>query len=571
MTARRTTGEHSAPLPRLGRLAGRIAGRAWHLPPATDHVVVTRAIPVPGADGVRLLTDHYAPAAGSAGPVIMVRSPYGRMALLAAATAVPFAERGYHVILQSCRGTFGSTGEFEPMVNEIADGHATVAWLRDQPWFDGRLATMGPSYLAFAQWALAMDPPPEWRAAIVQFGPHDFGRAVYGQGAFDLGNFLGWADMVSHQESGGLLGMLRRSMTAPRRLEPVARALPMAGAADDLLGVHRSWYNDWVTHSDLADPFWTNMRLAEALRRIPVPTMLFGGWQDLFLEQTLEQYQVLRERGLDVRLTVGPWAHNDIVRLSRIMVGESLEWLDEHVRGGTGGGTGGRREHPVRVHVGGAGWRDLDHWPPSGLTEHTFHLHRGGGLDRAVPAGHGAATLLAYDPADPTPGVGGATMARDAGVRDNAPVESRADVLTFTSPPLEHVLEIYGRPVVEVHLTSDNPYADLFVRLCDVDTKGVSRNLCDQNIRLDPKDAHAGERPSGVDVERLVRVELSETAHRFGRGHRLRLQLTGGAFPRFARNLGTGEAPGTGSRIRPVRHEVHHDAGRPSRLVVRAG
>ncbi len=140
------------------------------------------------------------------------------------------AERGYHVLLQSCRGTFGSGGEFEPMRHEITDGQDTVAWLRRQDWFEGRLATFGPSYLGFVQWALALDPPPELVAAVVQVGPHDFARAAYSHGVFGLCNYVIWTDLIAHQESAGMLRGLVRSVTAERRLRPALARMPVKAA-----------------------------------------------------------------------------------------------------------------------------------------------------------------------------------------------------------------------------------------------------------------------------------------------------------------------------------------------------
>ncbi len=129
------------------------------------------------------------------------------------------------MLLQSCRGTFGSGGAFEPMRHEVSDGQDTVAWLRNQSWFDGRLATSGPSYLGFVQWALAMDPPPELVAAVVYVGPHDFSRTAYRNGVFDLYNFMSWSDLIVHQERVNPL----QGMVPDRRGAPVRpRAPPQA-------------------------------------------------------------------------------------------------------------------------------------------------------------------------------------------------------------------------------------------------------------------------------------------------------------------------------------------------------
>jgi putative CocE/NonD family hydrolase len=524
--------------------------RAWSLPRQRNQVAVDRDLKVPMSDGTILLADHYIPVPVASAPTVLVRCPYGRAFPFSMGSAQIIAERGYHVLLQSCRGTFGSGGEFEPMRNEIADGRDTVAWLREQDWFTGRLGTLGASYLGFVQWALAMDPPPELAAAVVQVGPHDFSRSAYRNGVFDLYNFLTWADLIAHQEDTGLLQGAVRNATAPRRLRPALATLPVRAGARTMLGAGSPWFESWLEHPELTDEFWTPLQCGAALDQTAVPTLVIGGWHDLFLEQTLEQYRTLAARGVPTRLLVGPWAHLDAA-ISGIALSESLAWLDRYL------GPGAHRaadasapERSVRIWVGGeqetrkspkiarppgrvGQWREIAGWPPPGAGEQRWYLGPHGALSPREPAaGQDAAPArFRYDPADPTPSVGGAIMAPDAGARDNRPVEQRPDVLVFSSEPLDQPVEIIGEVAAELSVTRDNPHADLFVRLCDVSPRGRSVNVCDGIVRLTDRDPLAGP----------VRVSLIGVAHRFGRGHRLRLQVSGGAYPRFARNPGNGE------------------------------
>ncbi len=524
---------------------GRSVGRAWSLPPRRNDVAIVRDVAVPMSDGTVLRADHYLPVTDRRVATVLVRSPYGRGFPYNLISAQLIAERGFHVLLQSCRGTFGSGGDFDPMRHEAADGQDTVAWLRHQHWFDGRLATYGLSYLGFVQWALAQDPPPELVAAVIQVGPHDFSRAAYHHGAFDLQNFLGWSDMVAHQETTGAVSRLWRMATSDRRLRPALNGLPVTASGRDLLGAGAPWFEGWLEHPDLADPFWAPLQCEAALERIAVPTLLVGGWQDLFLEQTLEQYQVLSGRGVPTRLLIGPWTHVEVATKGGAAMAESLAWLDRYAGPGVTGkgavpGTSTPAENSVRVWVGGkrtgAGWREVSGWPPPGPREQRWYLGPLGSLAPGVPAAAGTAPArFRYDPADPTPSVGGATMTPSAGVRDNRTLEARADVLVFTSEPLAGPVEILGEVAAELSVARDNPNADLFVRLCDVDEKGRSRNVCDGIVRLTAADPQDG----------VVRISLLGAAHIFGPGHRLRLQVSGGAHPRFARNPGTGqvEAP----------------------------
>ena len=551
------------PLSRGAVAVGRAAGRGWSLPPRRNRVAVEYDVEVPMSDGTVLLATHYIPVSVASAATVLVRCPYGRTGPFALQTGQILAERGYHVLLQSVRGTFGSGGDFEPMRHEITDGQDTVAWLRQQSWFEGRLATYGPSYLGFVQWALAMDPPPELAAAVVHVGPHDFSRSAYRNGAFDLYNYVMWSDLVAHQESSGMLRGMARMFTAERRLRGVLSGLPVAARYADVIGREPAWSERWMDHPQASDPFWAPMQCGPALERITVPVLLVGGWQDLFIEQTLEQYRTLAGRGVPVRLVVGPWAHLDLNSQGTIAINESLAWLDRYAGPGRNGPAAAPAppDHPVRVWVGGEDarqWREIGGWPPPGVAEQRWYLGANGSLGPGEPAGDVPAASFDYDPADPTPSPGGAIMAMNAGSRDNRAVERRLDVLVFSSDPLDEPVEILGEVAAEVFLTRDNPYADLFVRLCDVDPRGRSRNVCDGIVRLTEADPLTG----------TVRVSLVAAAYRFGRGHRIRLQVAGGAFPRFARNPGNGQLDATAADLVPTHYDIGLDAAHPSVLLL---
>jgi hypothetical protein len=578
VTQRRPGAVAARPLGPRAVALGALMARAWSLPPRRNRVAVERDLAVPMSDGTVLLADHYLPVSVAAAATVLVRCPYGRSGPFALQNAQLLAERGYHVLLQSVRGTFGSGGEFEPMRREITDGQDTVAWLRGQPWFEGRLATFGPSYLGFVQWALAMDPPPELVAAVVHVGPHDFSRSAFRNGAFDLYNYVAWSDLVLNQENTGLARTLARTATADRRLRPVLGRLPVADGFRDLLGREPAGAERWLEHPRPDDPFWAPMQCAPALDRITAPVLVVGGWHDLFIEQALEQYRALSGRGVPARLVVGPWTHLDIGSQGGVPMTESLAWLDRYAGPGRTGPRAAARpaapgsaaqdpvaplpDRAVRIWVGGEGageWRETGTWPPSGAAPQRWYLGAHGSLSLAAPGSQiPSAASFRYDPADPTPSPGGATLSVRAGSRDNRAVERRPDVLVFSSDPLGEPAEVIGEVAAELRVTRDNPYADLFARLCDVDPRGRSRNVCDGIVRLTAADPLTG----------TVRVSLLGAAHRFGRGHRIRLQVAGGAFPRFARNPGNGllDAPAAG--LVPARYEIGLDAAHPSALLL---
>ncbi|BCI52769.1 hydrolase [Mycolicibacterium litorale] len=536
---------------KLRRTVGKVVSRTLALPPHTTGYTVDRGVRVPMRDGVDLIADHYVPDTSTPAGTLLVRGPYGRGWPFSALFAGVYATRGYHVVVQSVRGTFGSGGEFTPMVHEKDDGADTAAWLRDQPWFTGSFATVGLSYLGFTQWALLTDPPPELKAAVITVGPHDFRASTWGTGSFSLNDFLGWSDMVAHQEDSRGVAALVRQVRARRALARATADLPLGEAGRRLLGSGAGWYESWIERADDA-AFWDRLRATEALDRVNVPILLFGGWQDLFLEQTLAQYAHLRGRGVPAALTVGAWTHSQLMtKAAPTVLRESLDWLATHL-----GGRPDPGRSPVRIEIHNDGWQDLPDWPPA-MPERQLFLHTTGGLSATPPDPTAPPSTFTFDPTDPTPTIGGRLLSPQGGYRADNRLAERDDVLSFTGGPLPTDLYVVGTPFVELAHTCDNRHRDLFVRLSEVDRKGRSRNVTDGFRRLTGDDG-------------LVRLELDAVAHRFRAGSRLRLLIAGGSHPRFARNLGTGEPPATGRTTVPATHTVHHGLGGVSRLVLPA-
>ena len=516
---------------------------------------------VPMRDGVELIADHYKPATTNPAGTLLVRGPYGRGWPFSMLFARVYASRGYHVVIQSVRGTFGSGGEFAPMVHEIADGADTAAWLRDQPWFTGSFATIGSSYLGFTQWALLTDPPPEMKAAVIIVGPHDLSAPRWGTGSFGLNDFLGWSDMVAHQEDPGRIRAIVRQVRARRALAAATSALPVGEAGRALLGTGAPWYESWLEHPEHDDPHWAPLQLHQALERTQIPVLLLSGWQDLFLEQTLAQYHRLRERGVPVSVTLGPWTHTQLMTKGAPMViRESLDWLGAHSPASGRYPQSGIRKvarKPVRIHVNGHGWKDLPDWPPA-MPEQALYLQPAGRLGDTAPGAETPASSFTFCPSDPTPTIGGRLLSPEGGYRNDTRLAQRADVLTFTGEPLQADLYVVGNPLLQLSHSCDNRYNDLFVRISEVDARGRSRNVSDGYLCATPD-------------SRNVRIELDAIAHRFPAGSRIRVLIAGGSHPRFARNLGTGEPLISGRQLASATHTVHLGEGGTSRLVLPAG
>jgi putative CocE/NonD family hydrolase len=535
-------------------LTSRIMGRLAKLPPRRDggQVAVDRDLEVPMPDSAVLLADRWYPVGdGERPPVVVLRSPYGRRQL--GLVGRLFAERGYQVLIQSTRGSFGSAGAWVPFFNEQEDGQATHKWLAEQPWFGGVSGTWGPSYLGLTQWAVAGDPPEHLKAMAPSVTASNFrDAATYPGGSFSLETGATWIHQLEVQEQ-SLPRMLFAHLRSTRHLDAVYRVLPLSRA--DWAGVRRSisFYQDWLVHEQPGDPWWHPVDFGRDLGRVP-PMSLVGGWFDIFLPDQVADFEALVRAGRTARLTIGPWTHTS-PKAGGEQLRDALDWFDEHLLARKP-----RRPHlGVRIHVmGDDRWVDLRSWPPP-ATVSRWHLQGGAGLSPAPPAG-APPDRFRYDPLEPTPSLGGPSLNfRTSGPRDQAERERRADVLCYTTESLTAPLTIAGPLRAEIWLRSSAPSTDVSTRLCVVDAEGVSTNVADGILRLQPGDGE----PDGAGTMRAD-VAMWPTAVTVKAGERLRLQVAAGAHPLFARNPGTGERLGAAKRTVVADIEVLHDPDHPS-------
>jgi uncharacterized protein len=535
--------------------ATRAAGLLARLPPArTSEVSVRRDIEVVMPDGVILLADRYRARGHPTQPVVLMRSPYGRRGIWSLCARL-FAERGYQVLIQSCRGTGGSGGEFDAYRCEAQDGQATLAWMARQPWFPGKVGMFGPSYLGIVQWAIAGDPPDMLCAMAVPISSARVRAFTYPGGTFPLDSTLTWLALLA-RERPGRRRSLGDQLAARRRLASGFSALPLSAADVAVTGERVPFYQDWLARMD-DDAFWEPVEFDRRLGALTVPVTMVTGWYDMFLPAQLADYLELRAAGRDVRLTVGPWKHTDPGAAVESLR-DAFDWFGRHLLTGGGGVTSPR----VRLFVGGdRRWLEVDAWPPPARNVR-WHLQPGGLLHTRTPQ-PSAPDRYRYDPRDPTPSVGGTVLAPSGGRRDNRALERRGDVLVYTTAPLVRDVEVVGPVAAALHVRSTLEHTDFFVRLCDVEPSGKSLNICDGLMRLTPSQWRRGD--DGVGT---LEVALWPAAHVFRRGHRIRVQVSSGAHPRFARNLGGGEPLPTAVTMHVADQEVWHDPDHPSAIVL---
>jgi len=547
-------------------LFSEILARRMRLPRAqTLDVVCERDLAAEMDDGAVLLADRWVARdlTAVAQPTVLVRSPYGRRQVVGLLLGRLLAERGLQVIVQSVRGTFGSGGAFSPF-DERADGLATLRWLRRQPWHAGPIGTLGPSYLGFVQWALAAEAGDDLAAMSIHVSASQFHGQTYAGASVSLENVASWMVVLAGQER--RLGPLTIGR-ALRRLPALLTELPLSDLDERSTGAAVDWYREALATPRATDPYWVRRDFSATVGDVTAAVQFVGGWYDILLPWMLDDFQALQAAGRRPQMLIGPWSHTD-PGLIGAAEREGLGWLRAHLLGDD------RlvRSSPVRVMVTGersrGGWRDLEAWPPPGTGERRLYLSGGFGLGSSPPAGSPQpGDRYRYDPADPTPSLGGPVLLSRQPVLDNAPLESRSDVLVYTGPELSETVEAIGPVRVELWVRADAPSFDLFARTCDVDEAGVSRNVCDALTTVAEPWHSCGE-----DGAWRVAFRLWPMAHRFAAGHRIRLQVSSGAFPRYSRNPDTGADPVTAdaAAMRPVEVEVLHDGAHPSALVLPA-
>ena len=526
------------------------------LPAGARHrVAIQRDLKVPMRDGMELVADRYHPIGVHKAPVVLLRSPYGKGVMVASTMARPLAAQGFQVLVQCCRGTGNSGGVFNPLRGEQSDGLDTIQWIKSQCWYAGSLGTYGGSYLGMTQWAIAKDAKSDVTAMAMTATLSGLHRMHYAGDSFMLEIALSWTNMMANRRLwsqwrlflGLLLGI---SLLSARQ----SRHLPLMDLDTVVAGKRIPFWREWTEHANADDPYWADVDFHGAALLSGPPISMVTGWYDLFAPWQLRDFAALQRSGRKARLTIGPWGHTD-TELNRESLLDAFKWFRTLLLGDRPAAT----EKLVRLFVVGSNaWREFESWPPAECVTVPWYLSGEFRLiDGCLEASQPDSFL--YDPANPTPSLGGAGMSRKRHTVDNRSLENRSDVVCYTSTSLDQDIEVIGVVEALLYVSIDAASADFFVRLCDVDPKGVSWNVCDGLQKIQGEGA--------MSVQRVL-VRLWPIAYRFKRGHRLRVQISGGAFPRWARNTGTAEPLTIATHLRNVNQTIHHNLEAPSAILL---
>ena len=564
-------------------------------------------LPIPMRDGVRLYADVYRPSPPGKYPVLLQRTPYNKNAArnrVMALDALRSASHGYAVVIQDARGRYASEGEFYPFLHEMEDGYDTVEWCAAQPWSSGKVGMYGRSYAGATQWLAACNRPPSLAAIAPGLTASDYYEGwTYQGGALAWGFAASWA--LGALAYGSLARAQGSTLPADARDRLVGAIDGMADSFEYLPlkdfpylkdGLAPYFY-DWLSHPR-SDDYWKRWRIEDFWAGMDVAAFNLGGWHDIFLKGTLRNFVGMRHKAPSQRtrkaqrLLIGPWHHatpfpdvsgevyfgTGSSQMAIDLDGMQLRWFDHWLKEADNGVS---EDPPVRIFVMGDNvWRDEHQWPlqRTQFVDYFFHsggransLNGDGGLSPEAPRSEPPDVYL-YDSRKPVPTRGGGLCCNQAfvpgGAYDQREIEARADVLVFSTPPLERDVEVTGPLTVTLYAASSAPDTDFTGKLVDVSDCGCSRNLVDGIVRARYRDS--------TDVASLIRpgevyqytIDLVATSNVFKKGHQIRLEVSSSNFPRFDRNPNTAQEPWEESDPQPAVQTVFHSEEYPSRITL---
>jgi putative CocE/NonD family hydrolase len=558
-------------------------------------IVIERGVPMKTRDGVTLRADIYRPAADGNYPVLLQRTPYDKNTTAPFATAA--AQRGYLVVAQDVRGRYTSDGEWYPFKHESADGFDAVEWAAALPHTNGKVGMFGGSYVGVTQMLTAVAHPPHLAGicpVVTASNYHE--NWTYQGGAFEQWFNESWTSGLAQDtvnravrdSSNAFVG----STVLPLKQFPVFN-IPAIPDGSALTRSQAPYFLDWLDHPSY-DSYWKQWAIDEQYASIQVPALTVAAWYDIFQGGSLKNF-------MDMKAHAGAEAARSNQRLVVAIGGHSgwsqtvgsvdfgpeaafdenaitLEWYDYLLQGKQNALA---TAQPVRIFVMGENkWRGEDSWPLERAKETHYLLHSAGKANTATgdgalsvsAASKEAADTYIYDPANPVPTVGG-PLCCDAihlapGPRDQQAVESRPDVLVYSTPALDQDLEVTGPVALDLYASSSAVDTDFTAKLVDVWPNGFEQNLTEGILRARYRESTATAQPIVSGKIYLYKIDLWSTSNVFLKGHKIRLEVSSSNFPRFDRNLNTGGSAATDSTFIKATNTIYHDTAHPSALLL---
>jgi len=560
---------------------------------AQDHyeVQVQHGLGLKLHDGVTLWADVCRPKADGKFPVLLTRTPYDRTGSID--FCMKAATRGYVVVAQDVRGRYGSEGEWYPFKYESQDGYETVEWAASLPYSNGKVGMFGGSYVGATQYLAAIAQPPHLAGICPNYTASNYHDGwTYQGGAFEQWFNESWTSGLAENT------ITRKAMQGSdkvgwaQKLPLLSYPVLMSPPAEVLA----PYFSDWLMHPNY-DDYWKQWSIEDHYAKIQVPVFSMGAWYDIFLGGTLRNYERLKKeagtdaarRGQRLMVYVGGHAGGpDKKRVGAVDFGDKLpfdldetmlRWYDSLLKGID---NGVNREKPVRIFVMGKNeWREEDDWPLERAKTTRYYLHStkpanglegAGTLSTAAPDEEKPDQYV-YDPGNAVPTLGGplccgAPLPTGIGPEDQRPAEAREDVLVFSTPAFAQNTEVTGPISLDLYVSSSAVDTDFTGKLVDVWPNGFAQNLTEGILRMRYRNSQEKLELANPREVYHVTVDLWATGNVFLSGHKLRLEVSSSNFPRFDRNLNTGEEQARGTHMVKATNVIYHDKARPSALVV---
>jgi hypothetical protein len=557
---------------------------------AAEHyeVIVEHDVAATMRDGVVLRADIYRPKASGNFPVLLTRTPYDKR------DEVDFGQRaaaaGYVVVVQDVRGRYTSEGEWYTFRHEPQDGYDAVEWAAALPYGNGKVGMFGSSYVGATQMLAAIMAPPHLAGILPMVtGSNLHENWVYLGGAFEQWLNQSWATSVAKDA-------FCRRMSKDTHAEDWVMQLPLASYPLLELGTATGladYYLDWLAHPGY-DDYWKQLSIEEHFSQIQVPALHVAAWYDIFQDGSLRNYLGIKAHGGSEaarngqRLLVIVGGHaGDGPKIGDVDFGKDsvvdegaiiLRWYDYLLKG-MDNGLGS--DKPVKIFVMGKNvWRQEDSWPLARAKETRYYLHSAGrantlsgdGTLSTLEPGAETSDKYLYDPADPVPTHGGPLrQASDRlvpGAFDQRPVENREDVLVYTTGAFKQDTEVTGPVTLELYASSSAVDTDFTGKLIDVWPNGYAQNLTEGILRARYRQSR--EKAEFMDPGEVYKLTLNlwSTSNVFLAGHKLRLEVSSSNFPRFDRNLNTGEDQSHSTRLVTATNTIYHNREHPSALIL---
>lgn len=499
-------------------------------------VSIENKVPIPMDDGEILCADVYKPERLSSAPTILIRVPLDnnfKGKTMSNVLGRVWAERGYNVVIQGVRGRLFSEGKHVPFKGERSDGIATLKWLNKQTWHNGKVGMWGGSYFGYTQWAISDQDSLGLNAMLTQISSSSNYNMFYTGGAFAFKSALFWAAR-SHSD-----------IDTPMESKDLVKGFkgaPMIEADNRTVG-DIPFYNDWVSHTT-QDDYWLSVDGKDRAKKINVPILMMAGWYDPYLSSEVQDFEDINQRQhKECKLIIGPWCHAETVVMPNgyedqnyrlASIAPSIDWYDKHLKGITI-----KETPPVKLFVMGINkWRYENEFPLKRTKYTSYYLsekkhsttNKGEALDTLVPDKDVISTYL-YDPQNPTPSLGGAVLGDNAGAMDQKEIETRKDVLIYTTDVLKNDLEVTGKIKLILHVSTDAKNTDFVAKVTDVFHDGKSFNISEGVFRSTYQ---------GKDLVKNIVIELSPTSNVFLKGHKIRLEIMSSNYPRYSMNFNIG-------------------------------